>query len=84
MISHAIAWISAWSRGGKNGLAPASWLVLDGEITGRPATSPPLNLPSGQAHRFGRLVVFQIGLVVNQQHQPKALRDLDRHGSAAD
>jgi hypothetical protein len=59
-------------------------LVFDGEITGSPATSPPLYLPSGQAHLLGRLVVFHIGLLVKQQYQPKALHDLERHGSAAD
>jgi hypothetical protein len=59
-------------------------LVVDGEITGSPATSPALHLPSGQTHLLGRLVVFQVGLLVKQQCQPKALHDLDRHGSAAD
>jgi hypothetical protein len=59
-------------------------LVFDGEITGSPATAPALDLPSGQTHLFGRLVVFQIGLLVKQQDQPKALNDLDRHGSTAD
>src|ERR1700722_4933174 len=83
-ISHAIAWINACSRGGKNGPAPASWLVFDREITGSPATSPPLYLPSGQTHLLGRLVVFHVGLLVKQQYQPKALHGLDRYGSAAD
>jgi hypothetical protein len=41
-------------------------------------------LPSGQPHLLGRLVVLQIGLLVKQQDQPKALDDLDRHGSTAD
>ena len=59
-------------------------MVFDGEITGSPATSPPLYLPSGQTHLLGRLVVFQIGLLVKQQYQPKALHDLDQYGSAAD
>jgi hypothetical protein len=59
-------------------------LVFDGEITGSPATSPSLYLPSGQTHLLGRLVVFHVGLLVKQQCQPKALHDLDRHGSAAD
>jgi len=51
---------------------------------GSPATSPSLYLPSGQTHLLGRLVVFHVGLLVKQQCQPKALHDLDRHGSAAD
>ena len=59
-------------------------MVFDGEITGGPATSPSLHLPSGQTHLLGRLVVSHVGLLVKQQHQPKALHDLDRHGSAAD
>ena len=69
---------------GKNGLAPASWLVFNGEITGSPATSPAPHLASGQTHLLGRLVVCHVGLLVKQQCQPKALHDLDRHGSAAD
>jgi hypothetical protein len=59
-------------------------LVFDGEITGSPATSPSLHLPSGQTHLLGRLVVFHVWLFVKKQCQPKALHDLDRHGSAAD
>ena len=39
---------------------------------------------AGQTHLLGRLVVFHIGLLMKQQYQPKALHDLDRHGSAAD
>ena len=57
-------------------------MIFDGEITGGPATSPTLYLPSGQTDRLGRLVVSQGGLLMKQQHQPKALDDLDRHGSA--
>jgi hypothetical protein len=59
-------------------------LVLDGEVAGSPATSPPLYLPSGQTYLLGHLVVFHLGLLVKQQYQPKALNDLDRHGTAAD
>jgi hypothetical protein len=59
-------------------------LVFDGEITGSPATSPSLHLPSGQTHLLGRLVVFHVWLLVKKQRQPKTLHDLDRHGSAAD
>src|SRR6266404_9254975 len=76
IISHAIAWINARSSGGKNGLAPASDLVFDGEITGSPATSPSLHLPSGQTHLLGRLVVFHVGLLVKNQRQPKTVHDL--------
>src|SRR5580704_8277863 len=84
IISHAIAWINAWSSGGKNGLSPASWLVFNGEITGSPAASPSLNLPSGQTHLLGRLVVFHVRLLVKQQRKPESLHDLDSHGSAPD
>jgi hypothetical protein len=59
-------------------------LVFDGEIAGSPATSPPLDLPSGQTYLLGSLVIFQIRLLVKQQDQPKASHDLDRHGSTAD
>jgi hypothetical protein len=59
-------------------------LVFNGEIAGSPATSPSLNLPSGQTHLLGRLVVFHVGLLVKQQRKPKSLRDLDSHGSAPD
>jgi hypothetical protein len=59
-------------------------LIFNGEITGSPATSPPLYLPSGQTHLLGRPVVFHIGLLVKQQYQPIALHDLDLSGSAAD
>ncbi len=82
--SHAIAWINARSRGGKNGLAPASSLVFDGEITSSPAASPALHLASGQPYLLGRLVVFHVRLLVKQQCQAKSLHDLDRHSSAAD
>jgi hypothetical protein len=41
-------------------------------------------LPSGQTYLLGRLVVFHVGLLVEQQRQTKALHNLDRHGSAAD
>ncbi len=84
IISHAIAWINARSRGGKNGLAPAAGVVFDGEVAGSPATSPSLNLPSGQPHLLGRLVVFHVRLLVKQQRKPKARHDLDRHRSAPD
>jgi hypothetical protein len=59
-------------------------LVFDGEIPGSPATSPALHLARGQTHLLGRLVVLDVRLLVKQQCQPKALHDLDRHGSAAD
>jgi hypothetical protein len=59
-------------------------MVFDGEITGSPATSPSLHLSGRQTHLLGRLVVFHVGLLMQQQCQPKALHDLDRYRSAAD
>jgi hypothetical protein len=38
--SHAIALTTAWSRGGKNGLAPTACLLNQGEISARPTVSP--------------------------------------------
>jgi hypothetical protein len=64
IISHAIAWINARSRGEKNGFAPAFGVVFDGEAAGSAATSPSLNLPRGQTHLLGRLVVFHVRLLV--------------------
>jgi hypothetical protein len=40
--------------------------------------------PNGRTHLLGRLVVFHVGLLVKQQRKPKALHNLDRHGSALD
>ncbi|HKM84341.1 MAG TPA: hypothetical protein VJY15_25705 [Candidatus Acidoferrum sp.] len=57
-------------------------MIFDGEIAGGPATSPTLYLSSGQSDRLGRFIVSQGGLLMKQQHKPKALDGLDRHSSA--
>ena len=58
-------------------------MVFDREIAGGPATSPTLDLSNGQTDRLGRLLVSQAGLFMKQQRKPKALHDLNRHGSSA-
>ncbi|HKM81869.1 MAG TPA: hypothetical protein VJY15_13010 [Candidatus Acidoferrum sp.] len=57
-------------------------MIFDGEIAGGPAISPTLYLSSGQTDRLGRFIVSQGGLLMKQQHQPKALDGLDCHSSA--
>jgi hypothetical protein len=59
-------------------------MILNREIAGRPATSPPLHLPSGKANFLGRLVVSQTRLRIEEQGEPETLDSLNRQGSAAD
>ena len=59
-------------------------MIFDGEIAGGPATSPTLDLSSGQADHFGRLVGSQGGLLMKEQHKSKALDGLDSDSSAGD
>jgi hypothetical protein len=58
-------------------------MIFDGEIAGGPATSPTLDLSSGQADHLGRLVGSQGGLLMKEQHKPKALDGLDSDRSAS-
>ena len=58
-------------------------MIFDREIAGGPATSPSLDLSSGQADHFGRLVGSQGRLLMKEQHKPKALDGLDSDSSAS-
>jgi hypothetical protein len=76
-----MAWINAWSSGGKIGLAAATRTVFDREIASGPATAPTLHLPKRKSHRLGSVFVPQAGLLMKEQHEAKALNDLNRSGS---
>src|SRR6516164_7827230 len=57
MISQASACTVAWSRGGKIGLAPASWFIFQREVAQRPAASPAPHRIDGQLSLGGSLRV---------------------------
>jgi hypothetical protein len=77
-----MAWINAWSSGGKSGFAAAPRMILDQEIPSGPATSPTLHLPNGQAYRIRSVFVGHARLFMKEECEPKALNDLDRRGSS--
>ena len=52
--SQAIALTTAWSRGGKNGLAPAPFLLDQREIATRPAVPPEADGVGMQIHEQPR------------------------------
>src|SRR6516165_5656015 len=59
--SQAIALMIAWSRGGKNGLAPAACLLNQGEISTRPTISPEPDGVGMQPHERPGCDVGQVG-----------------------
>jgi hypothetical protein len=79
ITSHAKAWINAWSRGEKGGLAPTPRQILDGKIAADPATSPTLYLARRKADGLGSILVRHVWLLVKEQHQAKTLSDLNRN-----
>src|SRR5580658_1318062 len=76
IVSHAMAWINAWSSGGKSGLATASRVVCDRKIARGPAPSPTLHLPKRKPHRLGSVLIPQAGPIMEKQREAKALHDL--------
>jgi hypothetical protein len=76
-----MAWINAWSSGGKSRLAAAPRMVFDGKIASGPATSPTLYLPKRQSYRIGSVFVPHAGLLMKEQREAIALYDLNRSGS---
>src|ERR1043165_3774394 len=72
-VSHAKARTSAWSSGGKSGLAPPANAIRDGIIPDRPALSPTLYLPCGQPQALSRRLIGQRGLLMQEQHQAETL-----------
>ncbi len=82
IVSQAMAWINAWSSGGKSGFAAAPRMVFDREIASGPATAPTLHLPQRKSHRLGSVFVPQGWLLMKEQREAKALNDLNRRGSS--
>ena len=80
--SHAAAFTKAWSSGGKMGLATPPGDIGHGEVPCGPAPPPSLDLPPRQADAPPGLFVCQVGVVVQQEHQLRALDGLVR-GRAA-
>src|SRR5262245_50050356 len=80
-VSQAIAWTSARSSGGKNRLPAASPAILDVKVPVRPTLPPALHLPAGQADDSGRVVMAQVRMFVQQEHEPEALDGLHRDGA---
>jgi hypothetical protein len=78
-----MAWINAWSSGGKSGLAAAARMVFDREIASGPATAPTLHLPKRKSHRLGSVFVPQARLLMQEQREAEALNDLNGGGSSA-
>jgi hypothetical protein len=77
-----MAWINAWSSGGKSGLAASTRMIFDREIASGPATSPTLHLAKRESHRLGSVFVPQAGYLMHEQREAKALNDLNRSGSS--
>jgi hypothetical protein len=77
-----MAWINAWSSGGKSGLAAAPRMIFDREIASRPATSPTLHLPKRKSHRMDSVFVPYARLLMKEQREAKALNDLNHSGSS--
>src|SRR5262245_49514569 len=80
-VSQAIAWTSARSSGGENRLPAASPAILDVKVPVRPTLPPALHLPAGQADDSGRVVMAQVRMFVQQEHEPEALDGLHRDGA---
>jgi hypothetical protein len=77
-----MAWINAWSSGGKSQLAATTRMVFDREIANGPATAPTLHLPKRKSHRLGSVFIPYRSLLMKEQSEAKALNDLNCNGSA--
>ncbi len=75
-VSHAIAVAKARSSGGKSGLSATSFTVVDRQLPGQPALPPAPHLPSREPHLSTGCFVVDVGLLLKQKHQPKALHVL--------
>jgi hypothetical protein len=70
----------ACSKGGKRGLATASGSVVQGEIACGPALAPAENLPAREADLTSRLLLSQVGVLMQQEDKTAALDELVRSG----
>jgi hypothetical protein len=77
-----MAWINAWSSGGKGGLTPPAGTIVDGEIASGPAPSPALHLSQRKADRLSGVLVSQAGSLMQEQHEAITLNDLNRGRSS--
>jgi hypothetical protein len=80
--SQATALTTAWSKGGKGGLAATSRGVGHGEMACGPALPPAQHLAARQADAPPRLLLGQVGVLVQQEDQTTTLDGLLRGGLA--
>jgi hypothetical protein len=78
-----MAWIRAWSSGGKSGLSTTPGTVRNRKISRHPAPSPPLDLTDGQADLRRGLLDSALGPLMQDQREPRALPVLNRDGPSA-
>ena len=77
-----MALTTAWSRGGKLGLAAPSRGVGHGESTGSPALTPAQNLAARKADPTPRLRLRQVRVLMQQEDETTTLDGLLRSGLA--
>src|SRR5215510_10456952 len=71
--SQAMAWTSAWSKGGKLGLAAPAWLVLQGKVPLGPTATPSLHRTQMQLDACRSLDVGHKRLLMQKENQGGSL-----------